>query len=130
MRTSNATVNIFGFSAPFASGGQATITVDGSTWTNTGNIYLGSLSAANPPSTLAVTGGSTMRVNSQMTIFQSGTATIDGDSMMAVGTGDFGTGGTLRVSTGGVLSGYGRVQGQVIVAAGGQIFPGKFARHF
>ena len=121
----NATINIFGFSAPFTSGGQATITVDGSTWTNTGNIYLGSLSAANPPSTLAVTGGSTMRVNYQMTIFQSGTATIDGDSMMAVGTGDFGTGGTLRVSTGGILSGYGRVQGQVIVAAGGQIFPGN-----
>ncbi len=121
----NATVNIFGFSAPYASGGQATITVDGSTWTNTGNIYLGSLSASNPPSTLAVTGGSTMRVSSQMTIFQSGTATIDGDSMMAVGTGDFGAGGTLRVSTGGVLSGYGRVQGQVIVAAGGQIFPGN-----
>ncbi|HEY1583013.1 MAG TPA: putative Ig domain-containing protein [Chthoniobacterales bacterium] len=121
----NATLNIFGFSAPYASGGQATITVDGSTWTNTGNIYLGSLSASNPPSTLAVTGGSTMRVNNQMTIFQSGTATVDGDSMMAVGTGDFGPGGTLRVSTGGILSGYGQVQAQVIVAEGGQIFPGN-----
>ena len=121
----NATINIFGFTAPFADGGQATITVDGSNWTNTGNIYLGSPAAADPPSTLAVTGGSTMRVNDRMTVFQSGTVTIDADSMMAVGTGDFGAGGTLRVSTGGILSGYGRVQGQVIVAEGGQIFPGN-----
>ncbi len=121
----NATINIFGFTAPFADGGQATVTVDGSTWTNTGNIYLGSPAAADPPSTLAVTGGSTMRVTDRMTIFQSGTVTIDSDSMMAVGSGDFGAGGTVRVSTGGILSGYGRVQGQVIVADGGQIFPGN-----
>jgi T5SS/PEP-CTERM-associated repeat protein len=123
--TNNASVQIFGFSAPFGgSGGQATITVDGSSWTNTGNIYLGGLSASEPPSTLLVENDATMRVSQRMTIFQSGTVTIDTGGMMAVGSGDFGPAGSVRVSTGGILSGYGRVQGQVIVAAGGKIYPG------
>jgi hypothetical protein len=121
----NSAINIFGFSAPFVDGGQAMITVDGSTWVNTYNIYLGSTVASDPPSTLALTDGGTMRVGDRMTIFQSGTVTIGSDCAMAVGSGDFGPDGSLRVSTGGILSGYGRVQGQVIVASGGQIYPGN-----
>lgn len=120
-----STVSVGGFIAPNANGGQATITVDSSTWTNTGNIYLGNNVASDPASTLVVKDDATMRVNQRMTIFQSGTATIDNTSMMAVGTGDFGPAGSVRVSTGGILGGYGRVNGQVIVASGGQIFPGN-----
>ena len=120
-----STVSVEGFVAPNASGGQATITVDSSNWTNTGNIYLGNTVATDPASTLVMKDDATMRVNQRMTIFQSGTVTIDNTSMMAVGTGAFGPAGSLRVSTGGILGGYGRVQGQVIVGAGGQIYPGN-----
>jgi hypothetical protein len=45
--------------------------------------------------------------------------------MIAVGSGAFGPPGSLRVSQGGILSGYGRVQGQVIVGPGGEIYPGN-----
>lgn len=121
----SSTVQLFGFSAPFSPGGQATITVDESTWVNNFNIYLGTLSANDPPSTLLVRNQSTMRVGQRMTIFQSGTVTIDTGSMMAVGSGAFGPGGSLRVSDGGILSGYGRVQGDVIEASGGKIYPGN-----
>ena len=96
----NSTVNIFGFSAPFVDGGQATIAVDSSTWVNTYNVYLGWTVATDPPSTLALTDGGTMRVGDRMTIFQSGTVTIGSDCVMAVGSGDFGPDGSLRVSPG------------------------------
>ena len=121
----SSTVQLFGFSAPFSPGGQATITVDESTWVNNFNIYLGTLSPNDPPSDLLVRNQSTMRVGQRMTIFQSGTVTIDTGSMMAVGSGAFGPGGSLRVSDGGILSGYGRVQGDVIEASGGKIYPGN-----
>jgi fibronectin-binding autotransporter adhesin len=64
----HSTVQMFGFSAPFAAGGQATITVDQSDWVNTFNIYLGQLSASDPPSTLLVENNGTMRVGQRMTI--------------------------------------------------------------
>ena len=121
----SSTVQLFGFSAPFSPGGQATITVDESTWVNNYNIYLGTPSPNDPPSTLLIRNQSTMRVGQRMTIFQSGTVTIDTGSMMAVGSGAFGPGGSLRVSDGGILSGYGRVQGDVLEASGGKIYPGN-----
>ena len=121
----HSTVQMLGFTAPFAAGGQATITVDQSDWVNTFNIYLGKLSASDPPSTLLVKNNGTMRVGQRMTIFRSGTATINTGGMMAVGSGAFGPPGSLRVSEGGMLSGYGRVQGQVIVGPGGEILPGN-----
>ncbi|MEO8132489.1 MAG: hypothetical protein ABI831_00710 [Betaproteobacteria bacterium] len=120
-----SSVQVSTLSAPFMAGGKATIRVDASDWINTGNIYLGSIPATAPPSTLGVRNNSTMRVGSQMTVFRSGTATIDSTSRMAVGSGDFGPAGSLRVSADGTLSGYGRVQGQVIVGQGGSIFPGN-----
>jgi T5SS/PEP-CTERM-associated repeat protein len=121
----NSIVQLFGFSAPLSPGGQGTITVDQSFWTNDFNIYLGSLSAKDPPSTLLVKNNGTMRVGQRMTVFQSGTATIDATGMMAVGSGAFGPAGSVRVSDGGILSGYGRVQGKVIVGSGGKIYPGN-----
>ena len=123
--TSNSSVKIAGFTAPFAKGGQATIIVDGSDWVNTYFAYLGQRAASDGPSTLLVNNNGTMRVGQQMTIFRSGTATISTGGRMAVGSGDFGPAGSLRVSEGGILLGYGRVQGQVIVASGGLIFPGN-----
>ncbi len=123
--TLGSAVQMPGFTAPYASGAQATIMVDQSDWVNTYNIYLGTLVASDPPSTLVVQNGGTMRVGQRMTIFQSGSATIDATSMMAVGSGAFGPAGSVRVSTGGILSGYGRVNGKVIVGAGGEIFPGN-----
>lgn len=122
--TLKSTINAFGFTAPFSDGGQATISVDDSSWVNTYNIYLGDNSAGDPASTLSLTNGGTMRVGDRMTIFQTGSVTIDKTSMIAVGSGAFGGGGTLRVSDGGILSGFGRVNGQVIVGPGGQVFPG------
>ncbi|MGH9806231.1 MAG: beta strand repeat-containing protein, partial [Terriglobia bacterium] len=110
--------------APAAEGGQATITVDSSAWVNTVNFYLGGLTATDPVSTLILQNNATMRVSDRMTIFPAGSVTIDGTSMMAVGPGAFGPAGSVRVSTGGILSGAGKITGKVI-EAGGEIFPGN-----
>jgi T5SS/PEP-CTERM-associated repeat protein len=122
----NAALQTAFLTAPSA-GGHAAITVDNSNWTNSYNLYLGN--AGNPPgaivSTLAVQNGATMRVGSRLAIFKSGVVSIDSASKMAVGTGAYGANGTLRVSTDGILSGYGNVNGKVIVGQGGEVLPGN-----
>ena len=120
-----ANVSILGFTAPYSDSGQSTITVDNSSWVNTYNIYLGGLKDGDPVSTLAVNNNGTMRVGQRMTVFKTGSVTIDSSSKMAVGSGDFGPGGSLRVSSDGELSGSARVHAQVIFAQGGLVSPGN-----
>jgi T5SS/PEP-CTERM-associated repeat protein len=122
--TLGATVDIAGFSAPSLTGGQGTITVDGSDWTNSGDGLIGTFNASDPASVLTLQNDSSMSIASFLAINKSGAVVIDKTSRMAVGTGGFGPFGSLQVSTGGVLAGAGNVTGTVIQAAGGKILPG------
>ena len=121
----HSTVQMFGFNAAYSDSGQGSVTVDNSSWVNSGNVYVGGLLGTDPASTVTVQNNATMRVAQRMTVFKTGSVSIDGSSNIAVGSGDFGPPGSLRVSNGGILGGYGRVHGQVIVAQGGFISPGN-----
>jgi T5SS/PEP-CTERM-associated repeat protein len=121
----HSTVQMFGFNAAYSDSGQGSVTVDNSSWVNSGNVYVGGLLGADPASTVTVQNNATMRVAQRMTVFKAGSVSIDSSSKIAVGSGDFGPPGSLRVSSGGILGGFGRVHGQVIEAQGGFIWPGN-----
>ena len=80
-----------------------------------------------PPGTgqVLVQNSGTLRVNHMLQISDAGMVTLDGTGRIAVGAGDFGAPGTLRVTSGGILFGEARVQGQVVYAQGGIISPGN-----
>jgi T5SS/PEP-CTERM-associated repeat protein len=120
-----STVQMPGFTAPYSDSGQGSVIVDNSSWVNSGNVYVGGLLGADPASTVTVQNNATMRVAQRMTVFKAGSVSIDSSSKIAVGSGDFGPPGSLRVSDGGILGGFGRVHGQVIEAQGGFIWPGN-----
>jgi T5SS/PEP-CTERM-associated repeat protein len=100
--------------------------IDGSTWTSLNNVFVGGLPNAQPAGTgnIYVQNSGTMRLGPLLYLSPSGVVTLDPTAQIAVGPGLFGLLGTLRVTSGGMLFGKGRVQGQVVVAAGGVILPG------
>jgi T5SS/PEP-CTERM-associated repeat protein len=111
---------------------QGSILLDGTgtTWLNTDNIFVGGSEKAQPAGTGTVTvqNAAQMRVatnpGGKLFLSATGSVVLDATGEIAVGTGAFGPPGTLRVTSGGRVTGKGKVQGQVIVARGGVFEPG------
>jgi T5SS/PEP-CTERM-associated repeat protein len=107
------------------SNGSLTITGAGSTWTNAGAMYVGGLPVLSAGGTgqLMVQDGATLRVATNFFVGDGGS--VSGNGRIAVGSGDFGAPGTLRISAGGMLTGSEHVSMQIIVGTGGRLAPGS-----
>jgi T5SS/PEP-CTERM-associated repeat protein len=76
------------------------------------------------PATLTVANGGLVLVSQLIDIARLGKIVLSGGAV-GIGTNANPAANTLRVAADGLLIGYARVQGQVIVAAGGKILPGN-----
>jgi hypothetical protein len=76
--------------------------------------------------TVSVQNGAALRVGRNCYISRTGLVKLDRSARVAVGSGDFGPPGSLRICQGGKLWGKGatNVQGQIIVGLGGAFRPG------
>jgi T5SS/PEP-CTERM-associated repeat protein len=112
-------------------GSKGSLLVDGSgsTWNNVENLLVGGKTTQPGGSgTVTVQNSGQMRIasypSSHLYLSPTGTVVLDSTGQIAVGAGAFGPAGTLRVTSGGRVTGKGKVQGQVIVARGGFFAPG------
>jgi T5SS/PEP-CTERM-associated repeat protein len=112
------------------SSGDVLVSGAGSLWTVTGfALYVGGIANdtgfnQGGPATLTVANGGLVLVSELIDIARLGKIVLSGGAV-GVGTNANPAVNTLRVAADGLLIGYGRVQGQVIVAQGGQILPGN-----
>lgn len=109
------------------SSGSILIFGTGSSWTNDDNVFVGGRPVSQPAGTgnITVNNNATMNVAHTLGLSVSGSVTLDMTGKIALGSGAFGPGGTLRVSQNGSLTGRGVVHGQVIVGNGGVLAPGN-----
>jgi T5SS/PEP-CTERM-associated repeat protein len=126
--TNGATVQsgLFELGAVPGSSGSIFISGSGSAWSNRDDFFVGGENRYQPAGlgSVQLTNGATFRAATQLYISPSGTVTLDGSSQAAVGGGNFGPPGTLRITRGGKLFGRGKVLGQLIVGLGGVFAPG------
>ncbi len=110
--------------------GHVLVTDAGSQWKVTSNgIYIAGLVTSGGfsqggPGTLTVGTGGLVLVPQVVAIGRLGNIILNGGAV-GIGTNANPAANTLRVAADGILTGSGRVQGQVIVAAGGKISPGN-----
>lgn len=88
------------------------------------NLSVGGTStAAGGTGKVTVGTGGTLNVSNTLTVWKHGTVDVTGSGKVTVGTGAAAAAGTLRVDSGGMLSGPGTIVGNV-VNAGGRVSPG------
>ncbi len=110
--------------------GHVLVTDAGSQWTVTTNgIYIAGLVTSGGfsqggPGTLTVGTGGLVLVPRVIGIGRLGNIILNGGAV-GIGTNANPAANTLRVAADGILTGSGRVQGQVIVAQGGRVLPGN-----
>ncbi len=125
LQTSSAAIGISRSSV-----GHVLVTDAGSQWTVTNNgIFIAGSGALGGfsqggPGTLTVGTGGLVLVPRVITIGRLGNIFLTGGAV-GIGTNANPAANTLRVAADGILTGSGRVQGQVIVAQGGQVLPGN-----
>ena len=105
--------------------GQGTINVGtGGTWIDEGTFFVGgdSLTQTGGTGQLNVTG---ILRTKDLFVSRTGTVSVQSSGQIAVGSGNLGPANSVRISGGGKLYGTGVIQGNVSVAEGGTISPGK-----
>jgi T5SS/PEP-CTERM-associated repeat protein len=98
----------------------------GSSWTNDDNVFVGGNPSSQPAGTgnITINNNAIMNVAHTLGVSATGSITLDQTGRIAVGSGGYGPGGTLRVSQNGKLLGRGVVHGKVIHDNGGVVAPG------
>ena len=104
--------------------GEVEVKAIGSVWSATGSLYVGGNSgAAGGTASLNVFNHGQVSVGHTLHVWSGATVDVSDDGVVNVGGGDTPSLGTLRVGSGGTLSGNGTIVGDTLVD-GGRVAPG------